>query len=154
MALRAKHMQVFTAATDSWFCWLTPWTREQRLISELICCSGFTSTALCATWLSMHYLGKNHFKACSYDILQTCRWQGGCILIKSEIEVYLCSARQWFPSHCFYLLKSSLVRMPIKNKRFSVPLSSWCSVHISYAGKTTLGPCEAMWRAAEPESWL
>ncbi len=42
--------------------------------------------------------------------------------------------------------------MPIQNKRFSVPLFCWRSVHISCADKTALGPCEAVRRAGrDPE---
>lgn len=37
---RDKHMQVFPPTTDSWFCWLTPSTRGQQLISEITCCGG------------------------------------------------------------------------------------------------------------------
>lgn len=37
-------------------------------------------------------------------------------------------------------------------QRFSVPLFCWRSVHISCADKTTLGPCEAVWRVGrDPE---
>lgn len=36
--------------------------------------------------------------------------------------------------------------MPIKNKRFSVLVFCWRSVHISCADRTALGPCEAVRR--------
>lgn len=41
---------------------------------------------------------------------------------------------------------SSLVLMPIQNKRFSVPLFRRRLVHISCADETALWACEALWR--------
>lgn len=109
---RAKHMQVFPVATDSWFCWLTPLTQEQQLISEIICCSGCLTNASTATeplWSMQpcdHVDMSVFVRGCEHPLihselaltqlplssakLYTSRcWQGGCRLIKSEVEVYL-----------------------------------------------------------------